>query len=69
MQPGKKPIKELAALPFIYGVLVGTAFGMMEVFKKPQVIHKPAMKRYYDSMGMNKPKSDRGYLDSPPSTE
>jgi len=51
MQPGMRPVKELAALPLIYGVLVGVVFGSFEVLNKPQVIHKPALARYQDSLG------------------
>ena len=35
MQPGKRPILELAALPFIYGFLVGCVFGGYEVISNP----------------------------------
>jgi len=51
MQPGQRPIRELAALPIMYGILVGIAFGGFEVLSKPQVIHKPALARYQDSLG------------------
>ena len=51
MQPGMRPVKELAVLPFMYGILVGVAFGTFEVLNKPQVIHKPALARYQDSLG------------------
>ncbi len=51
MQPGKRPTRELIALPLLYGFLVGCAFGVFEVVNSPQIIHKPAMMRYRESMG------------------
>ena len=51
MHPGKRPVRELVALPLIYGVMIGCAFGTFNVFSKPQILHKPAMERYYESMG------------------
>ena len=50
VSPGKRPIRELAAVPVMYGFLIGMAIGGYEVFNNPQVIHKPAMARYLESM-------------------
>ena len=44
-------MRDLAALPLLYGVLVGIGFGAFEAFNSPQIIHKPAMMRYREGMG------------------
>ena len=45
-----RPVKELAILPLLYGILVGCGFGFFEVLRNPLVIHKPAMQRYRESL-------------------
>ena len=35
MHPGKRPIRDLIALPLVYGVAVGFAFGAFNVMSKP----------------------------------
>ena len=49
MEPGKRPARELFVVPFMYGAMVGCALGGYEVMSKSQVIHKPAMARYYEA--------------------
>ena len=56
MSPGKRPMKELIALPFMWGAIVGTIMGVFDVVRKPQVIHKPAIARYRDSRMGSAPK-------------
>jgi hypothetical protein len=43
MAPGKRPIRELAAKPVVYALLIGSAFGLFECFCYPQIKHKPAL--------------------------
>ena len=48
VRPGARPVRELLALPFMWGILIGCAFGTWDVVTKRQVIHKPALERYYE---------------------
>ena len=50
MKPGARPVRELIILPIMWGMLAGCAFGSWDCMTKTQVIHKPAMERYYDHM-------------------
>ena len=35
LHPGKRPIRDLVALPLFYGMLVGCAFGAFNVISMP----------------------------------
>ena len=50
MSPGKRPVRDLMMIPIVWGLTIGVAFGCYEVISHPQVIHKPAMARYRDSV-------------------
>ena len=43
MAPGKRPVRELATLPIVSGIIFGFTIGMIRVISHPQVIHKPAL--------------------------
>ena len=43
MQPGMRPMRDLVAVPIVFGLAVGCGVGAFEVVNNPQVIHKPAI--------------------------
>ena len=45
MAPGKKPVRELAIVPVVCGIVFGFTVGMARVVYHPQVLHKPALAR------------------------